>query len=124
MFPDSDDLPQEVEGLAERVRGLIGSEDCAAAAQRIGVTELALTASIPGMAVLVAIVQNYGVDPTWLLTGQYNLVTHRQAMEGDRLRVADILRNQMKQQCAPSTERTPGRPDERSRPPPETGPAS
>jgi hypothetical protein len=94
---DSDDLPVDAEALALRVRGLIGMEECWAAARRLGVSAQSLEmtarrdAPRPNLAVLVAIVQKYGVDPMWLLTGHYDLATHWQALDDDNTSVADII---------------------------------
>jgi len=35
----------------------------------------------PSVDVLFAVVRYYGVDPTWLLTGDYDSATHREALE-------------------------------------------
>lgn len=79
-------------GIAERVRALIGGEDreaLARAAQRLRVDELSLRMSIddlsphPTIEVVLAVIREYGVDPTWLLTGRYDPNSHRAAIEGD-----------------------------------------
>lgn len=120
MFPDSDDQPLDAKGLARRIRGLIGADDggdCAAAARRLGVSEVSLATAIaldgagPNLAVLAAIVRSYGVDPAWLLTGQYDLATHRNAMDDDSLRVDEILRHLLKQGRARWTPRLAHRAD-------------
>ena len=65
--------------------------DFAETASRLGVEELSLRLSIdelsphPTMEVIVAIVREYGIDPGWLLTGEYHSSSHRAAMEGERL---------------------------------------
>lgn len=38
---------------------------------------------VPALAVITAIVREYGVDPTWLVTGEYDAQTHRMALEAD-----------------------------------------
>ena len=54
-------------------------------AARLGVDEVSLRMSIdplapyPTLDVLSAIITAYGVDPTWLITGEYNSSTHREA---------------------------------------------
>ena len=35
----------------------------------------------PTIDVVAAVVRDYGVDPTWLLTGEYNSATHRSSLE-------------------------------------------
>ena len=78
--------------IAARIRGLIGGQDrglLAAAAQRLLVTEVALRISVdelephPALDVLAALVRVYGVDPTWLLTGEYDAATHRAALDDE-----------------------------------------
>lgn len=87
--------------IAERVRGLLSGQDggnAAATARRLGVEELALRMTIddvsphPVIDVLVAVIARYGVDPTWLLTGEYDPATHRKAADADRESVIDALR--------------------------------
>jgi hypothetical protein len=77
-------------GIAERLRGLLlarNNGDLAKTAQRLGVEELSLRMSVdedsphPTVEVLAAVIRAYGVDPTWLLTGEYDGATHRHSME-------------------------------------------
>lgn len=72
--------------IAARLRGLIGGQeqgDLGAVASRLGVDEVSLRMSVdlespyPTLEVLSAVVSAYGVDPTWLITGEYNPATHR-----------------------------------------------
>ena len=86
--------PFDRAGIGERLRGLLGGQDCgdlAATARRLGVEELSLRMSVdelsphPTMEVILAMVREYGVDPAWLLTGEYHSSSHRAAMEGERL---------------------------------------
>lgn len=79
-------------GIANRLRGLIGGQDqgdLGAVASRLGIDEVSLRMSIdplapyPTLDVLAAIVAHYGVDPTWLITGDYNSGSHRTAVESD-----------------------------------------
>ena len=76
----------ERKAIAARLRGLIGGQehgDLGALAVRLGVDEVSLRMSIDALApyptldVLAAVVSAYGVDPTWLITGDYNPGTHR-----------------------------------------------
>ena len=76
--------------LAQRIRGLIAGQDGgdpAECARRLNVDEIGLRMSIdelapnPTIDVIVAIVVTYGVDPTWLLTGEYDAATHRSILE-------------------------------------------
>lgn len=76
----------ERKAIAARLRGLIGGQehgDLGAVAARLGVDEVSLRMSIDALApyptldVLAAVVSAYGVDPTWLITGDYDPGTHR-----------------------------------------------
>ena len=74
-------------GIASRIRELIGDKDTdlANTAVRLGVAELSLRASIddlsphPPIDVLAAIVRVYGVDPNWLIYGEYSPASHIEA---------------------------------------------
>ena len=71
--------------IAARIRGLLGGQDSTLsdAAKRLRVDEISLRMSVdtlapyPTVDVIAAIVREYGVDPTWLLTGDYDAATHR-----------------------------------------------
>lgn len=92
-------------GIAERLRELVGGPDSsflAETAARLGLEELSLRMSIdvdsphPTVEVLAAVIREYGVDPTWLLTGLYDAGTHRTAMESGRTtpaRVQELMGN-------------------------------
>ena len=76
--------------IAARIRGLLAGQDNAdpsVAAARLGVDEVGLRMTIDDLApnptidVIGAIVRTYGVDPVWLLTGEYDPATHRQLFE-------------------------------------------
>jgi len=76
--------------IAARIRGLIAGQDGgdpAECARRIHVDEIGLRMSIdelapnPTVNVIIAIIVSYGVDPTWLLTGNYDAATHRAVLE-------------------------------------------
>ena len=77
--------------IAARIRGLIAGQDGgdpAGAAARLHVDEVGLRMSIdelapnPTVDVIAAVVVFYGVDPAWLLTGEYDAATHRGILEG------------------------------------------
>ena len=59
-----------------------------AASLRLGVSVAALRLSTdvddphPAIEVLDALVREEGVDPTWLLTGEYDYAAHQRAIEG------------------------------------------
>jgi len=75
-------------GIAARIRGLINGQekgDIAEIAARLGVPELSLRMSVdelsphPTIEVLAAIVRTYGIDPSWLLNGEYSSASHIEA---------------------------------------------
>lgn len=75
--------------IAARIRGLIAGQDpsVSAAARRLKVDEVSLRMSVdelapyPTVDVIAAIVREYGADPTWLLTGEYDSSVHRMIEE-------------------------------------------
>lgn len=96
------DVPYDIDrrDIASRLRALlapaIASDGLRTIAARLRVSPRALRASIegddphPSSAVVLAVVLHHGVDPTWLLTGEYNGATHREALE-DPASVARLL---------------------------------
>jgi len=79
--------------ISERLRALVGQRaeaDISAAARDLSVDEVALGAALdarsprPTADVLAAIVRTFGVDPTWLLTGEYDGSSHARVLDGDR----------------------------------------
>lgn len=90
--------------LASRIRGLLtGQGSVAELAARLRVDEVALRMSIdelspyPTMTVIAAVIREYGVDPAWLLTGEYNAASHRAALEANTSElpfvVSDVIRH-------------------------------
>ena len=78
--------------LAARIRGIVAGQDhgvIEATARRLGVSEVSLRMSVdeldpyPTVDVVFAIIRQHGVDPTWLLTGEYDATTHRSAIEDE-----------------------------------------
>ena len=71
--------------IAARIRALLDGRGLDDAARRLGVSVEALTEAtdpaipVHPVAVLAVIAYELGVDPTWLLTGQYDARTHRAA---------------------------------------------
>ena len=101
-------------GIATRLRGLIAGQDegdLHAIAQRLGVDELSLRLSVddlspyPTVDVLASVVLTYGVDPTWLLTGDYSSSSHRTAIEGGMALAEQSIRLMIEQR-APVSEPT------------------
>jgi len=80
-------------GIATRLRDLIFAADREATpgviAEALGVRESMLRDSIdssrphPWIEVLLAVIRKFGVDPTWILTGNYDHATHREALEDE-----------------------------------------
>jgi hypothetical protein len=84
------------------VRSLIdheGTGDPGAIARRLRVDELELRMTIdtdsprPTMDVLLAVIREYGVDPTWILTGEYDSGTHRRTVESDRSELIEVVKD-------------------------------
>ena len=78
---------QSNQAIAARIRGLLsGQGDVSTLAGTLGVDEVALRISTdelspyPTMGVIAAVVREYGVDPSWLLTGDYSASAHREAL--------------------------------------------
>ena len=76
--------------IAARIRGLLVGQDggdLGATAVRLRVDATSLHMSVdeqspyPTLDVIAAIVREYGVDPRWVLTGDYDSVTHRRSLE-------------------------------------------
>jgi hypothetical protein len=84
--------PIDPRAVAARLRALIGAQNdglLERAARRLQVSEVGLRISLdelephPSIEVLEAVVRDYGVDPTWLLTGEYDPASHRLALDED-----------------------------------------
>ena len=75
--------------VAARLRRLVGAERAnpEILTRALGVSVSALLTSLeelaprPAIEVIVAVVQRYGVDPTWLMTGEYDHARHRAALD-------------------------------------------
>jgi hypothetical protein len=87
--------------IAARIRHLLGAEnpiDIDALADRLRVGAFALRRSLDEMApdptldVLASIVQEFGVDPSWLVHGEYNSATHHAVLD-DNYNVRPVLRH-------------------------------
>jgi len=97
--------------LADRIRCLISRTEGGspqAVATRLGVDEpslrLAIDESAPraSLQVILTIIDYYGVDPAWLITGEYCSGTHAEALEcaGDRRR-DHVLRDLVRRLASP-----------------------
>lgn len=105
MFPFDLEMysRQKASELAARVRSIIGSADrltTLRVARDLGVAEGDLREIVvyetpyPSVAVLAAVVAEYGVDAGWLLTGDYSPARHRADEELEapaETRVAHLL---------------------------------
>ena len=78
--------------IAARLRRLFAGHDGGdpgLTAARLGVDEVALRTSVdelaphPTIEVLIAVVRHYGVDPQWLVTGEYSAAVHHRALGAD-----------------------------------------
>ena len=87
--------------IAARLRGLLAGQDggdLAATAHRLGVEEVSLRMSIdedspfPTIDVLAAVIGEYGIDPSYLLTGRYDGATHRKVLAGNAAVAANAVR--------------------------------
>ena len=116
-----DEIEFDNDAVAARIRGLIAGQhggDPTAVAERLRVSEIALRISIdpqsphPTLGVLLAVVREYGVDPAWLLTGEYDAATHRQVIDADRQRVADVMSVLAKRVTPPNGQRSVPHDDE------------
>lgn len=89
-----DETRSASQAIAARIRSLITTlnvGDFEAVARQLHVDEVALRMSVddiapyPTLDVLAAVVQTYGVDPAWLITGEYDLKVHRAAISDERM---------------------------------------
>lgn len=84
--------------LAARIRGLIsGQGDLTEIAKRLHVDEVALRISTdevspyPTMNVIQAVIREYGVDPSWLLMGDYRAASYREALDANRAELPRVV---------------------------------
>jgi hypothetical protein len=90
-------------GIAARIRALTRGPDTddISAAALLGVDEFAFrrtiheTAPFPSPDVIAAVIREFGVDSTWLLTGEYDADSHRrvadQSLPELRRTIIDLL---------------------------------
>jgi hypothetical protein len=87
--------------IAARLRGLLAGQDggdLAVTAGRLHVDEVSLRMSLdegspyPTLDVLAAVVALYGVDPSFLVTGDYNRASHRAVLEGGHGAAAEAVK--------------------------------
>lgn len=86
--------------IAERLRRLFEKDyggDVRLVARELGLDEVELRMSLddlapyPTLNVLSAAVEHYGIDPTYLVTGEYDHDTHWLALEGGRRMAEEVL---------------------------------
>jgi len=82
--------PFDRAGIAARIRGLLSNLmtiDRSIVAASLGVDATSLQMSVdeqapyPTIDVIAAVIRAYGVDPRWLLTGEYDGVSHRNSLD-------------------------------------------
>jgi len=89
--------PVDPAQIAARLRGLIGRADLAALARELGIAEEMLRMSVdevapqPTIEVIIAVIRQYGVDPTWLMTGEYDAARHRAAIGEDQMPSRSVI---------------------------------
>jgi hypothetical protein len=90
----------DVRAISDRVRILIGDDTISRTdlARRLRVSESAVRAAIdqtsphPTLDLLAAIVREYGVDPSWLVFGEYDAAIHRASLEAaSRFTARDLV---------------------------------
>lgn len=99
--------------ISARLRSLLTAnhENVDAVAERLGVDELSLRLSLdelsphPTVEVLDAVIREFGVDPTWLLTGKYDSGSHRLAIEEGNIEA--VLRDFIATRPSPISEPPP-----------------
>jgi hypothetical protein len=55
----------------------------------------------PDMDVLLAVIREYGLDASWLLTGEYDLGTHRRSAEADRTETIEVVKDVVRRHETP-----------------------
>ena len=97
--------------IAARIRGLIAgqAESLEEMARELDVDEIALRISLdelapyPTVEVIAAVVAKYGVDPCWLLTGEYNPEIHRATLESRTDELPSAITELVKSSNTPGT---------------------
>jgi hypothetical protein len=92
-------------GISERVRGLVRMEEYGVevASAKLGLQPDVIHAGVNGVSrsatlrVVEAVVRVYGLDPTWIITGQYDSATHRTAMQAKPAELMVILKRLVSQ---------------------------
>ena len=101
-------------GVAERISALVtasGQENVAGSALRLGVTEPQLREAMSGrsrfgsLKVVTAVIREFGLDPSWLVTGEYDATTHRAALEGDRHEIDSLVKRLVRDAHRPADRR-------------------
>jgi len=84
--------------IAARIRGLLsGQGEPGVLAARLRVDETALRMSIdelspyPTLDVIAAVVREYGIDPSWLITGDYDSTSHHAAIQASTAELAAVV---------------------------------
>jgi hypothetical protein len=88
--------PSEVAARLRAVVQLDDQEDVSAVARRLVVDEHVLRDSLRAsprldVGTLAAVVREFGIDPSWLLTGEYDSTTHHLALDDDKTQSASAV---------------------------------
>jgi hypothetical protein len=100
--------PVDPAQIAARLRGLIGRADLGVLAQELGVAEETVRMSVdeatphPTIEVIIAVIRRYGVDPTWLMTGEYDATRHRAAIGEDHTPSRSVIAALIAEAAAPT----------------------
>ena len=96
--------------IAMRLRALlyarIRRSGMSAVADDLQVSPDSLQASIdmraprPSVEVVLAVIRQFAVDPSWLLTGEYDLATHRATLENPSSAIPLLLRTSLRRDRA------------------------
>ena len=104
--------------IAIRIRAILASDDreiIEALCGRLNVSEAALRLTIdedephPVVDVIAAVAQHYGVDPVWLLVGEYDATAHRVTIGDDhqkaRINLAETIARHLSALPDPKSQR-------------------
>jgi hypothetical protein len=84
-------------GFCNRLRQIFESHQLSAEnmGEWLGLDAVSIECALAGeptLSVIVAVVREFAVDPTWLLTGEYNAGTHRSAIDDPARAVSEVVR--------------------------------
>ena len=84
-------------GVAGRIREILRNQKLSIeqAADRLRFDPADVRAALEGdltLSIIIGVVRYFGVDPTWVLTGEYEQWSHRAALEDPFTAVYEVLR--------------------------------